>query len=89
MPGADSKFVDSVARWVAVPDMLLNDPVFSPLGPFSEPSQAEGSSSQMVLADSTANAAAASSSSSSTAIKSEQGDLLNFQCNPNPILVQI
>ena len=90
--GADSKFVDSAARWVAVPEVLLSDPVFSPLGPFSEStSAAEGSSNQMVVADSS-SAAASSSSSSSTAIKTEQGDIAltpfpyptSFPISPHP-----
>ena len=93
--GADSKFVDSAARWVAVPEVLLGDPVFSRLGPFTDSSNtkraADGSSStQMVLAETasaSASSGSANASSSSSAIKTEQGDLIFFQCSP--ILVRM
>lgn len=36
--GAEAKYIDASAKWVAVPDVLLAPPVYNPLGPF----QAEG-----------------------------------------------
>jgi hypothetical protein len=32
--GAEAKYIDASAKWVAVPDVLLSPPVYNPLGPF-------------------------------------------------------
>ena len=36
LTGADSKYVDSSAKWVSVPEVMLSPPVYNPLGAFEQ-----------------------------------------------------
>ena len=42
--GAESKYIDASAKWVAVPDVMLSPPVYNPLGPFIISVEAEAES---------------------------------------------
>ena len=39
--GAESKYIDAAAKWVAVPDVMLSPAVYSPLGPFIAVNESE------------------------------------------------